>query len=534
MKILYRLLPGLLFYLALSACAPLHTRQATDRSDPPVVTVQTGTTGSDPVKTAPPPEKAVSPDADFPRKQEITDQQRIDEALSFYQESQQDWDQGLLDDAIDALDQSYDSILRILPDHNPDILQQKEDLRLLISKRIQEIYASRVRAHHVGKGGAIPLVMNTYVKQEIRRFQTKERRYFLDAYRRSGRYHDYIAQELEKAGLPSELAWLPLIESGYKEKALSRSRALGLWQFIASTGYRFNLKRDRWIDERMDFERSTQGAIAYLTALHDLFGDWTTALAAYNCGEGNVLRAIREQRVNYLDNFWDLYPMLPAETARYVPRFLATLYIVNNPVQFGFDKLETDPPLHFDKVRVNKEMKLGDIAKYLKIPRRVLENLNPALRQKVTPNYVFTLRVPRGSGELLLANLEQIPACRLTFQTYTRHRVRRGETLSQIADRYHTSVRTIARLNHIRDISRIRIGQKLRVPLRHPRAVFSSRKKRIHRAATHLNRYRVKRGDTLWSIARQHKTTISTIKRMNGLSSDDLRTGQILKVPAET
>jgi membrane-bound lytic murein transglycosylase D len=132
-----------------------------------------------------------------------------------------------------------------------------------------------------------------------------------------------ILEKLEAAGLPAELSWLPLIESGFKVKALSRARALGLWQFIPSTGYKFGLKRDQYIDERIDFEKSSDAAIAYLKELHNIFGDWSTVLAAYNCGEGRVLRVIRTQNINYLDDFWDLFGRLPFETARYVPRFLA-------------------------------------------------------------------------------------------------------------------------------------------------------------------------------------------------------------------
>jgi len=464
-----------------------------------------------------------------------TDQQHIDDALYSYQLSQELWNQGRLDEAITALDQSYESMLAIPPDHDPEILQQKEDLRLLISKRILEIYASRSKTAHVGGDGAIPLVLNDYVKREIKAFQTDERSFFVQSYRRSGRYRPYIVAELKKAGLPQELSWLPLIESGFKEKALSRARALGLWQFIASTGYRFDLKRDRWVDQRMDFRESTRAAIAFLSALHDLFGDWTTAVAAYNCGEGNVLRAIRQQKVNYLDNFWDLYPLLPSETARYVPRFLATLQIVKNPEKYGFHELVADPPLAFDEVTVDKPMQLADVAKALGTDPKELAALNPALRHGVTPEYPYTLRVPPGLGETLAGCVDQIPRSRMTIVTYTWHRVRRGQTLSQIARRYRTSVRAIARLNRIRNVSRIRVGQRLKVPLRHPVARIQSDKAYANtKPPGRYIRYRVRRGDTLWDIARRHKTSVRLLKRINGLRSNALRAGQILKVPADT
>lgn len=460
--------------------------------------------------------------------QETTDQQRIDDSLSYYQVSQDNWNEGRFDDALSALDQSYESILTIHAEEDPEIMQQKDDLRRLISKRIIEIYTSRSQKLNVGGNGAIPLVMNDYVKREIKLFQTKERSFFVESYQRSGKYRGYIEEKFREAGLPPEISWLPLIESGYKERAFSRARALGLWQFIASTGYRYNLKRDQWIDDRMDYRKATQAAIDFLTTLHNLFGDWTTALAGYNCGEGNVLRAIRQQRVNYLDNFWDLYPMLPSETARYVPRFLATLHIVNDPAKYGFTELKTDPPLYFDEVPVNKQMKLSEIEKALSLKPKTLELLNPCLRQKVTPDYAFTLRVPPETGELMMAKLDQIPRCKVTVVSYTRHRVRRGETLSQIARKYRTSVRTIAKLNRIRNTSQIRIGQRLKVPLRHPLTKFSST------GAKNVDgyvQYRVRRGDTLWAIAKRHHTTIRKIKDVNGLSSNFLHAGQMLQVP---
>lgn len=468
---------------------------------------------------------------------ELTDQQRINDALEFYQESQYAWDKSLVDDAIVALDQSYRLILEIDSDQDPDIVRQKEDLRLLISKRVLEIYASRSETSHLGGNEAIPIILNKYVEREIKSFQTQERSFFVESYRRSGRYRDYISAELEKSGLPPEILWLPLIESGYKDRAFSRARALGLWQFIASTGYKFNLKRDQWIDERMDFKQSTQGAIAYLTALHNLFGDWTTALAAYNCGEGNVLRAIRQQRVNYMDNFWDLYPFLPRETARYVPRMLAVLHIVSDPHEYGFTELTLDPPIEYEEVTVSKQVKLSDISSTLGISNQSLEALNPVLRQKVTPNYPFTLRVPPQTGSMIQAGLNEIPETRMVVKSYTTHRVRKGETLSHIARKYRTSISKIARLNHIRNSSRIRVGQKLKVPLRRPVASFNSTGSARTQAAASagdLLAYRVRTGDTLWSIARKYNTSVTRIKRINNLSNNHLRAGQILQIPVNT
>ncbi len=212
--------------------------------------------------------------------------------------------------------------------------------------------------------------------------------------------------------MPTELSWLPLIESGFKVTALSPARALGLWQFIPSTGFRYGLNRDKYIDERLNPEKATRGAIAYLKDMHAMFGDWTTVLAGYNCGEHRVLRTIQSQNINYLDNFWDLYERLPRETARYVPRFLATLHIVNSPEKYGLDPVSVTPPLAFETVAVNKQAHLKSIAQATGVDDDLLRELNAELRQGIIPEDGYELRVPPGSVELVTAKIEEIP----TFQ----------------------------------------------------------------------------------------------------------------------
>ena len=459
-----------------------------------------------------------------------TDQKRIDDALYYYQEALEFWNSGEPDKAIESLDQSYQIICSIQNEEDPEITQQKEDLRLLISKRILEIYASRSHPQ-MGRSKEIPLAMNQYVEREIKRFQTTERNFFLDSYRLSGRYRPYIVEEMKKAGLPIDLSWLPLIESGFKTKAFSKARALGLWQFIASTAYRYDLRRDRWVDDRMDPERSTQAAITYLKVLHDLFGDWTTALAAYNCGEGNVLRVIRQQHVNYLDDFWDLYPRLPLETARYVPRFLAALHIIKDPEKYGFTELELEKPLKCEKIQVDKQMRLSDVAQTLDIERITLEELNPSLRYKATPDYPFMLNLPPETSDMFLASLEQIPQWKPPQRAYVVHRVRFGETLSEIALKYRVPVRHIVHANNLRSASRIRAGQRLRIPLR-GRIILSSSNRPSDPEST-IN-YRVKRGDSLWLIAQRFNTTVAKIKALNQIRSNFLQAGQTIFVQTDS
>jgi membrane-bound lytic murein transglycosylase D len=266
--------------------------------------------------------------------------------------------------------------------------------------------------------------------------------------------------------MPEDLSWLPLIESGFKVRALSRSRALGLWQFIPSTGYKYGLKRNAWIDERLDPPKATASAIAYFKDLHEMFGDWATVLAAYNCGEGNVARLIRQQKINYLDNFWDLYERLPRETARYYPRFLAVLAIIKDPARYGFTLEEPDKPLPYETVSLEKPVHLRTIAENIKIEAEFLTALNPELRYDATPNTSYALRVPPGTSQAVLACIDKMAKWAPPKVEYIMHRVRRGETLKLIALRYRTSTQKIMDANNLRRGKLLRVGQKLKIPTR--------------------------------------------------------------------
>lgn len=472
--------------------------------------------------------------ASVPAQAEVTpktEQAKLDEALEFCRDSQEYWQRGELEKAVDALDQAYLLILDVEPQDDFKLVQEKEDLRFMISKRILEIYASRnivVNGNH----NAIPLDMNRHVKAEIKRFTVGvEKDFFRRALKRSGRYRSKIVAELKEAGLPEELSWLPLIESGFNVKALSRARALGLWQFIPSTGYKFGLKRDRFIDERMDPDKATLAAIAYLKELHNIFGDWTTVLAAYNCGEGRVLRVIKTQNVNYLDNFWDLYERLPRETARYVPRFLATLHILNTPEKYGIDLAQIDPPLVYETVTIDRQIHLRDAAKVLGIPESTLRAMNPELRYKILPPASYGLKIPVGTSAQLLAQIDNIRPASLPRPAYVYHRVRSGETLSTIARRYRTSVARIKRANNLRSSHFIRAGKRLKIPGKG--TTYASAPKQPQSPPSQRPAYHVvRRGDSLWNIARKYGTTTQDIQKLNGLTGTHLYQGQKLKLAA--
>jgi membrane-bound lytic murein transglycosylase D len=455
-------------------------------------------------------------------------QSTFDEALDFCQASQDFWQKGELENALEALDHAYSLILKIDADDTAKLIQQKEDLRYMISKRILEIYASRnivVNGNHK----AIPIVLNKHIQNEIDCFTKKgEKKFFIESYKRSGKYRPQIVSALKKAGLPIELSWLPLIESGFKVNALSKARALGLWQFIPSTGYKFGLSRNKYIDGRLDPVKSTKAAIEYLTELHHIFGDWSTVLAAYNCGEGKVLRVIKTQNINYLDNFWDLYERLPLETARYVPRFLATLHIINNLEMYGLDSVPVDKPLEYEIIMVSKQVHLRNVAKAIGVTEKTLIKLNPELRYRILPKDNYPLRVPPDKGQILLAKLDEMPVSRPPQRAYVYHRIRSGESLSTIARRYRCSVRSIMRANNLRRSSFIVAGKKLKIP-RKGTIVYRSRKYSgiVDRVSS---RHRVRSGDSLWIIAKRYGTTTKKIQELNNLSSTNLHIGQILKI----
>jgi membrane-bound lytic murein transglycosylase D len=455
----------------------------------------------------------------------------LQESFDAYQDARLAWDRGDLDTALAALDAAYSILLKLDLPQDSLLVQEKNDLRLLIARRIQEIYASRVIAIN-GNSRTIPLSENEHVLKEIKSFQTTERKYFEEAYKRSGRYIDMIRSKMREAGLPEELSWMPMIESWFKVNAFSRARALGLWQFIASTGYLFGMKRDRWIDERMDFEKATDAAIQYLTQLHSMFGDWTTALAAYNCGEIRVQRVIRSQKSEYMDNFWDLYLMLPRETSRFVPRFIATLLIINNPKKYGFTLPEPDASLKYEPLQINRPVQLSVLSNALGLSSEALELLNPELRHKSTPDSEYTLRVPPGYGEQLMASLESIPRYIPPEATYRYHYVRRGETVSVIARRYGTSISALARANRLGRNYLIRTGQRLKIPVQ-GRSYISYRPRNLTKEGEKLI-YVVKKGDNLYVIAKSFNTTVQEIKRLNNLQSNMLSVGQKLVIQSGT
>ncbi|WP_020589522.1 lytic transglycosylase [Desulfobacter curvatus] len=457
-----------------------------------------------------------------------SDQGKIDQALELCGVAQSYWEEGNLEDALSSLDEAYALMLEIDTADNSEVDQQKEDIRYLISKRILEIYASRqivVTGHH----DAIPITLNDHVNAEIKRLTGPERKFFTRSLNRSCRYRPFIVQELKKSGLPEEISWLPLIESGFNARALSPARALGLWQFIPSTGNKFGLSRNHYIDERMDPEKATRAAIDYLKELHNLFGDWTTAIAAYNCGEYRVLKTIRRQKLNYLDNFWDLYQNLPRETARYVPRFLATVHIVKNLEKYNIVIDKPLEPLEYKPFDVKKQVRLSEIAKAINVDTDTLVSLNPELRHEVLPPEAYTIKVPVDHAAQFMARIDAIKTTYRQPPQYTYYRVRKGDTLSGIAGKFRTSVNAIARCNKISKKSCIAIGKVLKIPGSGKASAKTATASSAYNKSKEIT-YTVRRGDNLWLIAKKFSTTTKRIKALNKLSGTRLSIGQRLTI----
>ncbi|HUU01248.1 MAG TPA: LysM peptidoglycan-binding domain-containing protein [Myxococcota bacterium] len=499
-----------------AACAPTGQQVLPDRAT--TETVAAAGRKTDHAQPSAGAEKAANP------------QEVMDEALAFCQAAQDYWEKGDFDNSFEALDRAYALIVSTDCGDDADLEQQKEDIRLMICNLVLRIHASQHTAVN-GASKAIPMDLNPIIQREIETFQGLQRKFFTASYRRSGSFRSLILAALKKAGLPEELSWLPLIESGFKIRALSSARALGLWQFIPTTGYRFGLKRDRWVDERMDVAKATVAAVAYLVDLHGIFGDWTTALAAYNCGENRVLRVIRSQNIDYLDNFWDLYEKLPGETRRYVPRFLAALHILRDPKKYGFDLGDPDKPPDTVEVNVARQLDLKQVSKLIHVPADVLASLNPDLRIGITPPREYALTVLRDKEKMLVSSLEKIPVYTPPKKRFTIHHIQSGETLSHLARRYHLSIDAIARVNKIKKTAVLHIDQCIKIPVSTKTHGRVSRVERPGKTpVTKPIHYRVSRGDTLWKVASRYDTDVASIKRLNKLDGEQLHAGQDLVI----
>jgi peptidoglycan lytic transglycosylase D len=366
----------------------------------------------------------------------------------------------------------------------------------------------------------LPLMINDYVASYINYFSTRGRATFESALARSGKYRDMIRRIFKEEGVPQDLIYLAQAESGFKPLALSRARARGMWQFMASRGDGYGLHRNWWVDDRQDPEKATRAAARHLKDLYNEFGDWYLAMAAYNSGPGNVQQAVK--RTGYAD-FWELYKrnVLPAETKNYVPIILAMTIMSKNPARYGLDDVKADPPLNYDIVRVNYPVDLRLVAECVDAPVDQLVDLNPSLLRRITPkDQPFDLHLPPGTKDKYETAIASIPESKRVAWRY--HKVQSGETLVAIARKYHTTERAIVQVNNLRE-DHLLADTKLIIPVSGAasgRIVYSR----------HPSRYRVHSGDTVLSVAEDFGVPPERLRRWNHLKGNSLRRGRLLVV----
>ncbi|MFC1476224.1 LysM peptidoglycan-binding domain-containing protein [Candidatus Zixiibacteriota bacterium] len=373
----------------------------------------------------------------------------------------------------------------------------------------------------------IPIELNDEVKNCIVYFQTVARKPFETYLKRSGRYIPLMSKIIAEYGLPSDLVYLPLIESGFNPKAYSYAHASGPWQFIASTGRSYGMNRSWWRDERRDFVKSTHAACKYLKYLYEMFDCWSLALASYNGGEGRVGRQIKRQKTR---DFWKL--RLRKQTRNYVPLYMAATMIAKEPERFGFAGIDYDPPVEFDLVTTDKPLELKVIARRLNVSADELKALNPELLRGVTPpgEEDYLLRVPAGLGPKFSAVYDDLPES--SRAQWTRHRVNKGETISTIARRYGISQGALVDANKLRSRHRIYVGQVLTVPVPPNQSSSSSPSRVRDRTVNSDGKYFVRRGETLWELSRDFSVSISALRKANGMRPNDkLLAGQWIKIP---
>lgn len=328
---------------------------------------------------------------------------------------------------------------------------------------------------------------------------------------REGRYGDLIRSRLRDRGMPEDLIYLGMIESGLSAKAYSRAHASGMWQFISETGRRYGLAVSSYVDERRDPVRATEAALDYLSDLYDQFGSWYLAAAAYNSGENRVDRILRQRAGGRRGDdalFWVIDDYLPRETRDYVPLMLAAAHIGKNPGKYGFHEVALQPPLEYEEIDVPGGITLGSIAKASGVGSEEIEGLNPHLVRGITPpGNDWTIRVPAGVGSRLAGHLEGL-AAKGGLAT-TEHRLRRGETLSHVARRYGVDLEALRAANGDPNPRRLQVGRRILVPVAGA----------VERSEPTWRTYRVRRGDSLWEIARRHHVTVAQLRRWNGIGN---------------
>lgn len=419
---------------------------------------------------------------------------------------------------------------------------QKIEVAVEASQEAISEAASAVASDSTGVTYDIPIVVNEGVLKILATFQHDLHEIIGRGLARSGRYIPMIHRVFEQEGIPKDLAQVALIESSFIPHAHSRATAHGIWQFMPRTGRQYGLTSNAVVDERSDPEKATRAAAKHLAYLHDLFHDWYLALAAYNAGEGRVLRAIEKTGLN---DFWQLAAsgVLKPQTQNYVPAVIAATLISKNPAHYGFE-IDYEKPLDYETVLIDRPVRLRSLAAAESVTLEELQKLNPELRTEITPRQPegYLLKVPTGSREAVQVAYAEAPTAQPP--AFRRHVARRGETLASVARRYRMKLHDLASANGLAQKARLRKGQVIVIPRpepvlvasKHPRkggakASRSGRRPRAE-AAVAARSYKVRGGDTLYRIAMRNGVTVERLMNVNRLrSAGAIKPGDRLRIP---
>lgn len=378
-----------------------------------------------------------------------------------------------------------------------------------------------------------PVIENDQVRYLVDRYTGNGRRTFTRWMQRSGRYLPMMREVFAREGLPQDLATLAMVESGFNSNAHSWANAVGHWQFIESTGRMYGLDNDWWHDERRDVEKATLAAARYLKDLYQRFdGDWYLAVASYNAGPGKISRAIKKYRTR---DFWELCrgDYLQDETKNYVPKLLAALLISKQPAKYGFCDIKYEDPMQFDSVVLSEATDLELVAELTGAAYADLKTLNPELKRWCTPpnQHNYRLRVPVGSSAGFAQKYAAVPAAERA--RYKRHEIQSGDTLQHLAKRYRIRVDDIIALNKISNPRALRIGQNLILPLHRDFSSLPLTELEDDYQRSRRRHYKVRSGDSLWTIARKCNVTEKQLRVWNRLGwSNVIQPGQTLAVSA--
>jgi len=374
-----------------------------------------------------------------------------------------------------------------------------------------------------------PVIRNKQVDMYLDLFQKSQRKQFSRWLARSTKYQPLITKELTEAGLPLDLIYLSMIESGFIQRARSKSRAVGLWQFMGPTGRQYHLKIDKYVDERRDAVKSSKAAANYLSDLYKEFGDWHLAVAAYNGGPGKIRGGLKRYKV---DNFWDLasHKYLKLETKRYVPKLIAAIIIAKDPEKYGFLNIPYQNQLQYDTLKVGPGMPLDAVALISSTTSKEIKRLNQELRQTRTPlnRSSYIINIPKYSSASAEKNVARLHSSVSTG--FKSHKIKKGETLSTICKKYDINKTTILKVNNLRS-PKLAVGRNLRIPYSTVTYQLLPEGSMDAMAAykESLVLHQIKPGESISKIALKYNVPPGMIVQWNGLENvHRIRAGQQL------